>query len=87
MFPIMNFVEMILPASSDNSLAEIYILFVKNSTLLSMFVIREDIIDKVLLLMSISDWLILLRLVKSLNLLKLFQQYYSKKKHLDMCML
>ena len=70
----MNFVEMILPASSDNSLAEIYILFVKNSTLLSMFVIREDIIDKVLLLMSISDWLILLRLVKSLNLLKLFQQ-------------
>ena len=74
MFPIMNFVEMILPASSDNSLAEIYILFVKNSTLLSMFVIREDIIDKVLLLMSISDWLILLRLVKSLNLLKLFQQ-------------
>ena len=71
----MNFVEMILPASSDNSLAEIYILFVKNSTLLSMFVIREDIIDKVLLLMSISDWLILLRLVKSLNLLKLFQQY------------
>ena len=55
MFPIMNFVEMILPTSSDNSLAEIYILFVKNSTLLSMFVIREDIIDKVLLLMSISD--------------------------------
>ena len=78
---------MILPASSDNTLAEIYILFVKNSTLLSMFVIREDIIDKVLLLMSISDWLILLRLVKSLNLLKLFQQNYSKKKHLDMCML
>ena len=70
----MNFVEMILPASSDNSLAEIYILFVKNSTLLSMFVIREDIIDKVLLLMSISDWLILLWLVKSVNLLKLFQQ-------------
>ena len=55
MFPIMNFVEMILPASSDNSLAEIYFLFVKNSTLLSMFVIREDIIDKVLLLMLISD--------------------------------
>ena len=50
----MNFVEMILPASSDNSLAEIYILFVKNSILLSMLVIREDVIDKVLLLMSIS---------------------------------
>ena len=47
----MNFVEMILPASSDNSLAEIYILFVKNSILLSMLVIREDVIDKVLLLM------------------------------------
>ena len=50
----MNFVEMILPASSDNSLAEIYILFVKNSILLSILVIREDVIDKVLLLMSIS---------------------------------
>ena len=47
----MNFVEMILPASSDNSLAEIYILFVKNSILLSILVIREDVIDKVLLLM------------------------------------
>ena len=50
----MNFVEMILPASSDNSLAEIYILFVKNSILLSMLVIREDAIDKILLLVSIS---------------------------------
>ena len=50
----MNFVEMILPTSSDNSLAEIYILFVKNSILLSMLVIREDVIDKVSLLMSIS---------------------------------
>ena len=45
---------MIFSASSDNSLAEIYILFVKNSILLSMLVIREDVIDKVLLLMSIS---------------------------------
>ena len=54
MFPIMNFVEMILPASSDNSLAEIYILFIKNSILLSMLVIQEDAVDKVLLLMSIS---------------------------------
>ena len=50
----MNFVEMILLTSSDNSLAEIYILFVKNSILLSMLVIREDVTDKVLLLMSIS---------------------------------
>ena len=50
----MNFVEMILPASSDNSLAEIYILFIKNSILLSMLVIQEDAVDKVLLLMSIS---------------------------------
>ena len=50
----MNFVEMILLTSSDNSPAEIYILFVKNSILLSMLVIREDVIDKVLLLMSIS---------------------------------
>ena len=49
----MNFVEMILPASSDNSLAEIYILFVKNSISLSMLVIREDAIDKILLV-SIS---------------------------------
>ena len=47
----MNFVEMILLTSSDNSPAEIYILFVKNSILLSMLVIREDVIDKVLLLM------------------------------------
>ena len=45
---------MILPASSDSSLAEIDILFVKNSILLSMLVIREDLIDKVLSLMSIS---------------------------------
>ena len=50
----MNFVEMILPASSDNSLAEIHILFVKNSILLSMLVIREGAIYKILLLMSIS---------------------------------
>ena len=50
----MNFVEMILLTSSDNSPAEIYILFVKNSILLSMLVIREDVTDKVLLLMSIS---------------------------------
>ena len=50
----MNFAEMILPASSDNSPAEIYILFVKNSILLSMLVIREDVIDEVLLFMSIS---------------------------------
>ena len=45
---------MILPASSDSSLAEIHILFVKNAILLSMLVIREDVIDKVLSLMSIS---------------------------------
>ena len=50
----MKFIEMILPASSDNSLAELYILFVKNSILLSMLVIREDVIDKILLLVSIS---------------------------------
>ena len=42
------------PASSDNSLTEIYILLVKNSILLSMLVIREDVIDKILLLVSIS---------------------------------
>ena len=48
----MNFVEMILPASSDNSLAEIYILFVKNSISLSMLVIREDVIDEILILVS-----------------------------------
>ena len=45
---------MILPASSDSSLAKIDIWFVKNSILLSMLVIREDLIDKVLSLMSIS---------------------------------
>ena len=50
----MNFAEMILPASLDNSLAEINNLFVKNSVLLSMLVIREDVIDKILLLVSIS---------------------------------
>ena len=50
----MNFVEMILPASSDNSLAETYILFVKNSILVSMLVIREDVIDNIFLLVSIS---------------------------------
>ena len=50
----MNFAELILPASSDHSLAEIYIFFVKNSILLSMLVIREDVIDKVLLLMLIA---------------------------------
>ena len=49
----MNFVEMILPASSANSLAKMYILFIENSILLSMLVIREDVIDKVLFLMSI----------------------------------
>ena len=57
----MNFVEMIFSASSDNSLAEIYILFVKNSILLSMLVIREDVIDKVLLLMLISMPSLILR--------------------------
>ena len=46
----MNFVKMIFPANSDNSLAETHILFVKNSILLSILVIREDVIDKVLLL-------------------------------------
>ena len=50
----MNFVEMILPVSSDNYLAEIYMLFVNNPILLSMLVIWEDGIDKILLLMSIS---------------------------------
>ena len=50
----MNFAEMISLASSDISLAEIYILLVKNSTLLRMLVILEDVIDKILLLMSIS---------------------------------
>ena len=50
----MNFVEMILPASSENSLAEISILFVKNSILLSMLVIWEDVIDKILLFVLIS---------------------------------
>ena len=47
----MNFAELILPPRSDHSLAEIYVLFVKNSILLSILVIREDVIDKVLLLM------------------------------------
>ena len=50
----MNFVEMILPATSGNSLAEKYILFVKNSISLSMLVIRADLIDEALLLTSIS---------------------------------
>ena len=50
----MNFAEMISLASSDISLAEIYILLVKNSTLLRMLVILEGVIDKILLLMSIS---------------------------------
>ena len=44
---------MILPASSDISPAEIYILFVKNSILSSMLVIREDVIDRTLLSMAI----------------------------------
>ena len=44
---------MILPDSSDNYLVEIYILFVKNSILLSTLVIQEDVIDKLLLFMSI----------------------------------
>ena len=50
----MTYVETILPASSDNSLVEIYILFVKNSILLSILVIREDVIDEILLLISVS---------------------------------
>ena len=45
---------MILPTSSDNFLARIYILFVKNSILLSILVIWEDVIDKILFLMSVS---------------------------------
>ena len=53
-FPIVNFVEMILPATSGNSLVEKYILFVKNSILLSILAIRADLIDKALLLTSIS---------------------------------
>ena len=44
---------MILPDSSDNYLVEIYILFVKNSILLSTLAIQEDVIDKLLLFMSI----------------------------------
>ena len=40
----MNFLEMILPVSSDNSLVQIYVWFVKNSILLSMLVILEDVI-------------------------------------------
>ena len=73
---------MIFPVSSDISLAEIYIQFVKNSILLSKLMIREDVIDKISLLMSISmprqiypdkeSRLTLLRMVQSLNLLKLF---------------
>ena len=50
----MTYVETILPDSSDNSLVEIYILFVKNSILLSILVIREDVIDEILLLISVS---------------------------------
>ena len=50
----MNSVEMILPVSSDNYLVEICILFVHNSVLLSVLVIWEDVIDKILLFMSIS---------------------------------
>ena len=45
---------MILPATSGNSLVEKYILFVKNSILLSILAIRADLIDKALLLTSIS---------------------------------
>ena len=50
---IINILKMILPDSSDNYLVEIYILFVKNSVLLSTLVIQEDVIDKLLLFMSI----------------------------------
>ena len=50
----MTYVETILPDSSDNFLVEIYILFVKNSILLSILVIREDVIDEILLLISVS---------------------------------
>ena len=50
---IINILKMILPDSSDNYLVEIYILFVKNSILLSTLVIQEDVIDKLLLFMSI----------------------------------
>ena len=45
----MNFVEIILPADSDISLAEKYTLFLKYSILLSMLVIWEHVIDKILL--------------------------------------
>ena len=50
---IINILKMILPDSSDNYLVEIYILFVKNSILLSTLAIQEDVIDKLLLFMSI----------------------------------
>ena len=50
---IINILKMILPDSSDNYLVEIDILFVKNSILLSTLVIQEDVIDKLLLFMSI----------------------------------
>ena len=50
----MNCAVMILPASSDNSPAKIYLLFVKNSVLSSMLLIREDVVSKILLLLSIS---------------------------------
>ena len=49
----MNFVEMILPASYIHFI-QIYILLVKNSILLSMLVIWEDVIHKILSLVSIS---------------------------------
>ena len=49
----MNCAVMILPASSGNSLAKMYLLFVKNSVLSSMLLIREDVVSKILLLMSI----------------------------------
>ena len=41
MFPVINFVEMILPASSDNSLGEIYILFVKGYLRYKMMTFRN----------------------------------------------
>ena len=44
---------MILPASSDIPPAEMYILFVKNSILSSILVIREDVIDRTSLSVSI----------------------------------
>ena len=48
-----NILKIILPDSSDNYLVEIYIFFVENSVLLSTLVIQEDVIDKLLLFMSI----------------------------------